>query len=71
MRYLLLQNGLSGVNYAFSAGRNTSRVPAGRGEAERGRGEMYHIAVYLEDGERRGDLGQGLANIFYQGPESK
>ena len=55
-RPLLPQNGLSTINDAFIGGRNTSRVPVRLGFTERGRGKMYHIIVYLDDGERKGVL---------------
>lgn len=70
-RPLLSQNGLSTINDAFIAGRNTSRVPLGLGVTDRERGEVYHVIVYMDDGERKGGSDKGLANIFSTRPARK
>lgn len=70
-RPLLSQNGLSTINDAFIAGRNTSRVPLGLGVTDRERGEVYHVIGYMDDGERKGGSDKGLANIFSTRPARK
>lgn len=62
-RPLLSQNGLRTISDAFIAGRNTSRVPLELGVTNGERGEVCHVMVSMDDGERKGGSDKGLANI--------
>ena len=53
------------------AGRNTSRVPLGLGVTHGERGEVYHVIVYMDHGERKGGSDKGLANTFSTRPAKK
>ena len=52
-------------------GRNTSRVPSGLGVTDRERGEVYHVTVYMDHGERKGGSDKGLANTVSTRPAKK
>ena len=43
----------------------------GLGVTDRERGEVYHVIVYMDDGERKGGSDKGLANISSTRPARK